>query len=586
MDSIGFQKRLDDLVSLVGSLTKTTKESHVDSPHSRYVPHSLSQASRKVPHYAYQPRPETNPRQPHLESPYQLPTFDGSSDPYYFREWARQLDDYFESCHILESHQLSIAKYHLKGQALQFWVRLEDRRESSGEYLTWKDMRRELNLKYRPSTYGQPADSKFRSPPAHQTIGYYTLNTPTPSDRHLEHHPTPCRTNRGPYCGQDHPSFSSIRVTVPPCRSPLNIDDRPFGRPSVGSSPYDSTLGLTSSHPSQPLTSPVLDPASLILIKNCSKKKKSTEPETEVIHFVETIDNDDFFEDETEVIESDSQNDLNPELGKLEPVNVDTLTHPNPSFFKDESLDKVCLDDSRTSNTLILEDPDLVVTTTEMTLGNLDGNDFELEVNQLKLSPELNEPEPIDLKIMTLPHHIENISTNLKDSDLTLSGFGPNWGIGHPRILLESILGVAPLELHLKECDFLDWIYLTTPHTDFNVRENFSPYFHVTTLTVVPTSVPHFLSPIPAGDSFGYPILAVGQDPSPYFVPDSFVLPIMFLAFHVKDNLSPSWMNLLDDTVNPRRPPATLTQTSHRSTLVAKNVFIAPPTPVPLDRTL
>ncbi|KAH0451751.1 hypothetical protein IEQ34_019050 [Dendrobium chrysotoxum] len=114
MDLIGLQNKLDDLVSLVGSITQTKKEKHVDSPHSRNVPHSINHVSRKMPLSAYQPRPEPKPRQPHLEPPYRLPTFDGSMDPYYFKEWVRQLDDYFELRDIPESHQVSIAKPHLK----------------------------------------------------------------------------------------------------------------------------------------------------------------------------------------------------------------------------------------------------------------------------------------------------------------------------------------------------------------------------------------------------------------------------------------------------------------------------------------
>ncbi|PKU68216.1 Kinesin-like protein NACK1 [Dendrobium catenatum] len=247
MDPIRLQKRLDDIVNLVGTMTRIMTEKPVDYPHSNYVLH-----------YVYQPRLEFKPQRPHLESHNRLPTFDGSLDPYYFREWVRQLEDYFESRHIPESHQVSIAKSHLKGQTLQFWMRLKDHKESRGEYSTWKDMRRDLNLKYRPST----------------------------NDCHLEPHPTPfVGTNRGHYCGRDHPSFSNIRVAPPPCRSSLSLDDRPFSRSSVGSSPYDSPFGLTSSQLSQPLAFPVLDPPN-------------------------------FFEDETELSDLDSMQDLNSELGK------------------------------------------------------------------------------------------------------------------------------------------------------------------------------------------------------------------------------------------------------------------------------
>ncbi|XP_028550425.1 uncharacterized protein LOC114579567 [Dendrobium catenatum] len=303
-----------------------------------------------MPHSAFQSRHEFNPQR--LESHDHLPTFDGSLDPYYFREWVRQLEDYFESCHIPEPLHGSIAKSHLKGRALQFWIKLEDHKKSRGEYLTWKDMRRELNLKYRPST----------------------------SDRHLEHHPTSfVGTTHGHYCGRDHPPISNTRVAAQPCRFSPSLDGRPSMGYSVGSIPYNSPLRPNSSHSSQPLASPILDPAYVILIKNCSKEKKSNEPETEYIHFVDTINNKDFFEDETEVIESDSWHDLNPELGKLEPLNDDTLAHPDPSLIEDTSLDKVCLDDSNmilketdlTVNTLKLksEDSDLI---TEMTPNNSD----------------------------------------------------------------------------------------------------------------------------------------------------------------------------------------------------------------------
>ncbi|PKU74636.1 putative polygalacturonase [Dendrobium catenatum] len=163
----------------------------------------------------------------------------------------------------------------------------------------------------------------------------------------------------------------------------------------------------------------------------------------------DTIDNEEFFEDETKEIESDSLNDLNPELGKQEPLNIDTLTHPDPSLLEDKPFDKVCLDDSnviskginRTSNTLNLnlEDPDLVVTPTEMTPDNsdlilesfdlvLDNSDLimdnsdgdldnlELEVSQLNLSPDLSEIEPMDLRVAT---KLESFS---KDSTLSDAG--------------------------------------------------------------------------------------------------------------------------------------------------------------------
>ncbi|PKU80886.1 hypothetical protein MA16_Dca009298 [Dendrobium catenatum] len=263
----------------------------------------------------------------------------------------------------------------------------------------------------------------------------------------------------------------------------------------------------------------------------------------------------DFFEDETELSDLDSMQDLNPELGKLEHLNVDTLAHPIPSLLEDNSLDKICLDDI-----------------------NLISNGADLVVNTANLNSKVSD--------LIIPP-IKNISLNLEDSDLSLKISEPKLNNESPLVLLEYILGVAPLELHLKECDFRDWAYLTTPRTDFIVRESLSPYFPVTTLTVVPTSVmdtiPNFLSLIPNGDSLGYPIITVSQDPSSYLVPDSFILLAMCLSFPIKNHLSPNGMNLLDDIVDPRRLPTTLIETSYRSALVAKNVFIAPPTPVPLD---
>ncbi|PKU70521.1 hypothetical protein MA16_Dca008638 [Dendrobium catenatum] len=277
-----------------------------------------------MPHSVFQPRPEFKPQRPHLESPYRLPTFDSSSDPYYFREWVRQLEDYFESCHIPESRQISITKSHLKGQALQFWMRLENHKESS-------------------------------APPVHQTFGCCTFKTPTSF----------VGINREHYCGRDHPSFSSIRIVVPPYRFSTSLD----GRLSIGSSaasvPYDYPLRPTPSHPSQPLASAALNTESVIIIKKCIKKKRSPEPETKCIHFVDAndiTDNEEFFEDETEVIESDSRHDLNLDLGKLEPLNVVTLAHPDPSLLEDISLDKTCLDDIN----LISKEADLTVNTMKL----------------------------------------------------------------------------------------------------------------------------------------------------------------------------------------------------------------------------
>ncbi|PKU87972.1 hypothetical protein MA16_Dca007914 [Dendrobium catenatum] len=472
-----------------------------------------------MPHSVFQPRPEFKPQRPHFEPPYRLPTFDGSSDPYYFREWVRQLQDYFESCHIPESHQVSIAKFHLKGRALQFWARLEDHKESRGEYTTWKDMRRELNLKYRPST----------------------------NDRHLEPHHTFGGTNSGHYWGRVHPSFSNDRVAVPPCRSSLSLGDRPFSGSSVGSSPYDSPLGPTSSHPNQPLAAPVRDPASVLLIKNCINKETPSEPKTECIHFVDANDikdNEDFFEDGTNVIESDSLIDLNPELGKLEPYNVDTLTHPDPSLLEAKSLDKVCLDDSsviseetnRTSNTLDLnlEDPDLVVTPTDMTPDNsdlildksdlaldnseliLDNSDGDLDNPELEVSqskPDLSETEPMDLRVTTKP---ESLS---EDITLSLKVFEPDLNNEPHLVSLESNFRAAQLDLYLAEC----------------------------------------------------------------VIPDSYILPVIASSYQDKDHFYPSWMTLLDYTAGPRRLTSTLSKTFYGSALVAKDVFIAPPTPVPLD---
>ncbi|PKU71259.1 hypothetical protein MA16_Dca007256 [Dendrobium catenatum] len=471
-------------------------------------------------------------------------------------------------------------------------MRLEDHKESRGEYATSnsKDMRRELSLKYRSSTSDQPSGFKFKSSHVHQTFGCCTFKIATPSDHHLEHNPISfIGITRRQYYGRDHLSFSNIRVAAPPSRSSPSL----HGRPSIGSSvrsvPYDSPLGPTPGPPSQSLASPTIDPASMILINNCIKKKKFTEPKTEYIHFVDTNDNQDFFEDETEVIESDFRHDLNPELGKLKPLNFETLAHPDPSLLEDNPLDKVCLDDNSKDSDLIISPTEMILSNYDSILENSNGDmgNLEFEVSQLNLSPNIIKLEPIDLKVMTIPDPIENICMHLEDSDLAFSGSEPNWRIEHPRVLLESILGVAPLELHLKECDFLDWTYLTTPRTDLNVRGSLSPYFHVTTLTVVPPSVmntlPNFLSLIPDGDSLGYPIMVMNQDPSSYLISDSFILPAMFLFFPVKYHLSHSWMNSLDDPVAPRRLSTTITETSNRNVLVAKDVFIVPPTPVPLD---
>ncbi|PKU71844.1 hypothetical protein MA16_Dca016297 [Dendrobium catenatum] len=176
------------------------------------------------------------------------------------------------------------------------------------------------------------------------------------------------------------------------------------GRPSIGSSvglvPYDSPLGPTPSHPNQPclskrplcvvtpnlphfvddlttfqikenseatqpLASPVLDPTSVILTKICITKKKPLEPKTEYIHFVDNKDireNEDFFEDETELIDLDSLHNLNPELGDLKPIGIDTLVLPDPSLLKDTLLDKICLGDIK----LISKETDMTLNTLKL----------------------------------------------------------------------------------------------------------------------------------------------------------------------------------------------------------------------------
>ncbi|KAL0908549.1 hypothetical protein M5K25_023048 [Dendrobium thyrsiflorum] len=655
MNPIRLQKKLDDLVNLVGSLTKPTKEKHVDSPNFRNAPHLINYASRKMSHPNCQPRPETKQQQPHVASPYRLPTFDGSSDPYYFKEWVRQLEDYFESRDIPKSHQVSIAVSRLSGSARQFWMRLEDRKESRGEYPTWEDMRRELKLKYLPSTRDQPSDSRIRSPPGNQTFGYgipknptrerqsYSPSTlqsdivtpsphqvpvthfptsvvtpkpvrpilpthesnqgmpPTLSSRHLEHHPASfVGTDRGHHCGRDHPSLSNIRVAAPPYRSSPSLD----GRPSIGSSfrsvTYDSPLGPTPSHLSQPLASPDLDSASEILVEKRIRKKRSPEPETEYIHFVDAndiTDNEDFFEDETEAITLGSLHDLNPEL---EPLNFNALVNPEPNPIKDIPLDKVYLNDINlisketdlTLSTMELnsEDSDSIITSTgltshnsELIVDNPDEDNLDLEVSQFdllsELDPDLIDPKSIELRVMTKHDPIENTNMSLEDRNLKLKDFELNWNNEHSLVLLESILGVATLDLHLKESVLPDWDYHITPLTD--LTENISPHFHV-----VPTStrdtLPRLLSPIPTGDSLGYVIMVESDDPSSYHTSDSYILPATSLSFPVKDLPSPSWLTLLDHLTTPRRLSVTLAKTTHGDALLAKDVFIAPPIPIPL----
>ncbi|KAL0924355.1 hypothetical protein M5K25_005172 [Dendrobium thyrsiflorum] len=410
---------------------------------------------------------------------------------------------------------------------------------------------------------------------------------PTPSNPHLEHHPASfVRPYHGHHCGRDHPSLSNIRVAAPPCRSSPSLDGRPSTGSSAGSAPHDSPLGPTPSQPSRPLASPVLDPASVILIKECIKKKKSPEPETECINFVvanDITDNEDFFEDETELIKLDSLYDLNPDLEVLEPLDLDTLDHPDHNFIKDIHLDKVYLDDINliskeadlTLNTLKLssEDSDFIVSPNETTpnnsdliLNNSNVDTLELKVSQLDLLPELGpnliDPKPIELRVITKYDPPENTNMSLEDSNLNLKDSEPNWNTEHSLVLLD-------------------------PCTNLNVRESISSYLPDASLTVVPAydlgTLPHLLNPIPAGDSLGYPIIVMSHDPSPYCVPDSYILPLISSSFPIKDHLSPSWLALLDYTTAAERLSITLAETSYRNAFVAKDVFIAPPTPVPLN---
>ncbi|KAL0907279.1 hypothetical protein M5K25_021679 [Dendrobium thyrsiflorum] len=447
------QKKLDDLVSLVGSMTKTTKEKHAESPRFSYVPYSVDHASQKTPHY----------------------------------------------------------------------------------------------------------------------------------------------TNRGHYCGRDHPSLSNIRVAAPPYRSSPSLDGRPSIGSSFGSVSYDSPLGPTPSYLSQPLASPYLDLVSEILVEKCIRKKRSPEPETECIHFVDAndiTDNEDFFEDETEVIKLDSLYDLNPDLGVLVPLDLDTLIHPDPNLIKDIPLDKVCMDDINLIpkevdlilNTLKLnsEDSDLIVSPTKETsnnsdliLNNSDEDNLDLEVNQLDLLPELDpdliDPKSIELRVMTKHDPIENTNMSLEDINLKLKDFELNWNNEHSLVLLESILGVAQLDLHLKESVLPDWAYHITPPTDWN--ENISPRFHV-----VPTSnldtLPRLLSPIHAGDSWGYVIMVESDDPLSYHTPDSYIFPATSSSFPIKDHLSPSWLTLLDYTTATGRISMTLVETSYRNALEAAELLL------------
>ncbi|PKU87114.1 hypothetical protein MA16_Dca006522 [Dendrobium catenatum] len=81
----------------------------------------------------------------------------------------------------------------------------------------------------------------------------------------------------------------------------------------------------------------VVDPASVILTKRCIANKESHDPETECVYFVDTndiTDNENFFEDETEVIELDSLPELNLDLGDPEPLNLDTLARSDPNLIR------------------------------------------------------------------------------------------------------------------------------------------------------------------------------------------------------------------------------------------------------------
>ncbi|KAL0924444.1 hypothetical protein M5K25_005274 [Dendrobium thyrsiflorum] len=428
---------------------------------------------------------------------------------------------------------------------------------------------------------------------------------PTPSSRYLEHHPASfVGTDRGHHCGRDHPSLSNIRVAAPPYRSSPSLDGRPSIGSSFGSVTYDSPLGPTPSHLSQPLASPDLDSASEILVEKRIRKKRSPELETEYIHFVDAndiTDNEDFFEDETEAITLGSLHDLNPEL---EPLNFNALVNPEPNPIIDIPLDKVYLNDINlisketdlTLSTMKLnsEDSDSIITSTgltshnsELIVDNPDEGNLDLEVSQLNLLPELYpdliDPKSIELRVMTKHDHIENTNMSLEDRNLKLKDSELNWNNEHSLVLLESILGVAPLDLHLKESVLPDWAYHITLPTD--LTENISPHFHVVPSPTL-DMLPRLLSPIPTGDSLGYVIMVESDDPSSYHTFDSYILPATSLSFPVKDLPSPSWLTLLDLLTTPRRLSLTLAKTPHGDALLAKDVFIAPPIPVPLGMKL
>ncbi|KAL0925942.1 hypothetical protein M5K25_004319 [Dendrobium thyrsiflorum] len=428
----------------------------------------------------------------------------------------------------------------------------------------------------------------------HGELDFAILGLPQCS-RHLEHHPASfVGTDRGHHCGRDHPSLSNIRVAAPPYRSSPSLDGRPSIGSSFGSVTYDSPLGPTPSHLSQPLASPDLDSASEILVEKRIRKKRSPELETEYIHFVDANDitnNEDFFEDETEAITLGSLHDLNPEL---EPLNFNALVNPEPNPIKDIPWDKVYLNDINlisketdlTLSTMELnsEDSDSIITSTgltshnsELIVDNPNEDNLDLGVSQLDLLPELYhdliDPKSIELRVMTKHDHIENTNMSLEDRKLKLKDFELNWN------KLESILGVAPLDLHLKESVLPDWAYHITLPTD--LTENISPHFHVVPTPTLDT-LTRLLSHIPTGDSLGYVIMVESDDPSSYHTSDSYILPATSLSFPVRDLLSPSWLTLLDLLTTPRRLSLTLARTTHGDALLAKDVFIAPPIPVPL----
>ncbi|KAL0906704.1 hypothetical protein M5K25_025219 [Dendrobium thyrsiflorum] len=382
---------------------------------------------------------------------------------------------------------------------------------------------------------------------------------------------------------------------------------RPSTPPNLAPNPATTTRGilLSTSVVSYTQSSLDLDPASEILVEKRIRKKRSPEPETECIHFVDANDITDdkgFFEDETEVTKLDSLYDLNPDLGVLEPLDLDTLVHLDPNDIKDIPLDKVCLDDINliskeadlTLNPLKLssEDSDFIISPNKTTpnnsgliLNNSDVNNLESEVSQLdllhELDPNLIDPESFELRVITKHDPIENINMSSEDSNLNLKDSEPNFNNEPPLTLLDPNLGVAPLDLHLKESVLPDWADHITPPTDLN--ENISPHFHVVPTSTLDT-LPRLLSPISTGDSLGYVIMFESDDPSSYHTPDSYILPTTSLSFPVKDLPSPSWLTLLNPLTTPRRLSVTLAETPYGDALLAKDVFIAPPTPVPLNR--